>query len=223
MILKYHALKIDISGHFIIIMIFAICRSQRGSGPNFEDDKSQKWQSHNVAPKPQSYSYPATNTQQSKPPRFQRNDEAHNYYQRNGSGPGNFNNAPTQAEYKHFFPQPNLDIGSNRNHGNNSYGGNARSNTLLDSKNKNYELSQGKLNRSYQVHLKDVASDTSQRNNSKLSIDNEYMKGMQLNQMQSNENQYANKQANAMAGAPWVWQKGDKCMAKYWEDNMVCS
>jgi len=45
---------------------------------------------------------------------------------------------------------------------------------------------------------------------------------MPVNLNAQRSDNYGNQNTNAAsANVTWVWQVGDKCMAKYWEDNRV--
>ncbi|XP_012218057.1 tudor domain-containing protein 3 isoform X2 [Linepithema humile] len=172
----------------------------------------------------------ASHAQQNKPPRFQRNQEFQHQYQHDGgreaqkfsqpndyrnmrasnvnasgSGNENYNKNQTELQGKNF--------GSKRTH-----------DVDAEAKNRHpYDVSHDRHNRMQQNGTSKVYSSNTTEQNFKNQF--RYQPNtnpgnrMSMNpNMQRSENYYSNQNTNTSANT-WVWRVGDKCMAKYWEDN----
>lgn len=221
-------------------------RSQRGGrgyqAPprHSEENKANKRLSNNNSGTPQYSQYNGnSNTQQSKPPRFQRNQDTHGYYHQdnaNRSGP----QKNQHNEYKNSVPQSHSGIGytddsgvchknqheqqgknpsGNRNY--NHYESETRNRHLADNSYNRHNRVQETGTRIYGANMPD-RNYRNQLNKYQLN-DNASNRENIGSTAQKNENHNLNNQStNVPVSAPWEWQIGDKCMAKYWEDNRVC-
>ncbi|XP_015187907.1 PREDICTED: tudor domain-containing protein 3 [Polistes dominula] len=220
-------------------------RSQRGGrgyqAPprHSEENKSNKRLNNNNSVSSQQYSQYNGNssTQQSKPPRFQRNQDTHGYYhQDNGNRSGSQKNQ--HNEYKNSLPQSHSGIGYTDDNGNNHKNqhdqqgknhSNNRNYNHFESETRNKHLpdnSYNRHNRSQETGSRVYGANTSDRND-RNHLNKYHLHDNANNSRENmgstthkNENHHLNNQStNVPTSNPWVWQIGDKCMAKYWEDN----
>ncbi|KAK2584759.1 hypothetical protein KPH14_007085 [Odynerus spinipes] len=221
-------------------------RSQRGGrgyqAPprHSEENRAHKRLSNSNNPVTPQYSQynGNSNTQQSKPPRFQRNQETHSYYhQDNASRSGS--QKTQHSEYKNSVAQsqsnPGIsytdDAGSCHTNQHEPQGKNPPTNrhcNQLEWETRNTHLidvSYNRHNRVQEPTTRSYGGNTSNRNyrnqlNKYQSNDNTNARENIGPTVHKNENHnFNNQNTNAPASTPWVWQVGDKCMAKYWEDN----
>lgn len=220
-------------------------RSQRGErgyqAPprHSEENKTNKRLSNNNSSSvtPQFSQYNGnSNIQQGKPPRFQRNQETHGYYHQD-----NANRSSSQKtqhnEYKNSLVQSHSGIGysddtggchktQHEQQGKNS--SNNRNYNHFESETKNKHLADTSYNRHNRVQesaTRIYGVNTSDRNyrnqlNKYQSQDNTNTRensGSTVHKAESHN--FNNQSTNVPSTTPWVWQIGDKCMAKYWEDN----
>jgi len=179
----------------------------------------------------------AGHVQQSKPPRFQRNQELQHQYQHNGEREAHQRSSQTN-DYRSTFSQSRASNAIAGDHGNDAYNknqaesqgrnlGNRNSNHVEpEARNKHsHDASYGRHNRAQQDGASKVYSSNTSEKNFKNQLryqpNNSVGSRMPVNlNAQRSENNYGNTNA-ASANVTWVWQVGDKCMAKYWEDNRV--
>ncbi|XP_032664027.1 tudor domain-containing protein 3 isoform X2 [Odontomachus brunneus] len=177
------------------------------------------------------------NTQQNKPPRFQRNQESQHQYQHNG-GREAYQRSSQTSDYRNSFAQSrtsntNVSDSGNENYNKNQtdilgkthLGSNRNYNHVEpDARNKqSYDASYGRHNRAQQDGASKVYSSNATEKNfktqPKYQANHNTDNRMPMNlHTQRNENNYSNQNA-VPASNTWVWRVGDKCMAKYWEDN----
>ncbi|XP_035722921.1 tudor domain-containing protein 3-like [Vespa mandarinia] len=177
-----------------------------------------------------------SNTQQSKPPRFQRNQDTHGYYhQDNGNRTGPQKNQ--HNEYKNSLPQSHSGIGytddsggchKNQHEQQGKNSSNNRNYNHYESETRNRHLADNSYNRHNRVQetgTRIYGANTPDRNyrnqlNKYQLNDNASNRENVGSTAHKNENHNLNNQStNVPVSTPWVWQIGDKCMAKYWEDN----
>ncbi|XP_018397816.1 PREDICTED: tudor domain-containing protein 3 isoform X2 [Cyphomyrmex costatus] len=169
---------------------------------------------------------------QNKPPRFQRNQEPQYQYQHDG-GREAYQKSSQPNDYRNTFAQSrtsnaNVDSGNdnyNRIHAElqgKNLGSNRNYNHLEpEAKNRHsYDASYNRHNRAQQNGTSKVySSNTTEQNfksQSRHQLNSNVGNKMSMNpNVQRNENNYGNPNITST----WVWQVGDKCMAKYWEDN----
>lgn len=165
-----------------------------------DDSKSNKW-SNNNSYNPQVFHYNSNGgIAQSKPPRFQKNQESHNHYQTDNNQrdyKGNYNKsqandtrnsfAGSRFEGGHYkrFNQDQRKTENTRN----------QYQSEFESRNKHYDAPQNRYSRTEDTFGNYAHS-------------------------QKNGSNPSNEHNQSTANAKWVWKKGDKCFAKYWEDNM---
>ncbi|XP_006622399.1 tudor domain-containing protein 3 isoform X1 [Apis dorsata] len=212
-------------------------RSQKGNRgyqipPRLEENKNSKKSNFNNPTTQYSQYNGGNHSQQNRPPRFQRNQDNHSYTQqdslhktyqksqlndtRNSNVQirtegtnimnSNYYKAPQDQQGKHFS-------GRNYNH----YETDVRNRQI-------YDASYGRHNRAQE--------DGTHRAYPANTTDKNYKN--QLNRFQPNENsggkgtlgpnnqrsQYnSNQNTHVSLTGTWVWRVGDKCLAKYWEDN----
>ena len=225
-------------------------RAQKGGKgyqvpPRYLDDaKSNKW-SDNNSYNPQVPPYNSNGAiPQIRPPRFQRNQESHNQYQTDNNPrnnnlrehnqrdnyKGNYNKYP-QNDTRNSFPGPRSDGGNSKGASSGNYNkpqdqgkmNNPRSQYQpeFDSRNKHYE-SHPRYNRTQDVNRKEFSTEGNERSSrnqiNKFPVPED---SHNYNNTQKNEAYYNSEANQNAASASWVWKIGDKCMAKYWEDNRV--
>ncbi|XP_011342307.1 tudor domain-containing protein 3 isoform X2 [Ooceraea biroi] len=196
----------------------------------------------------------AGHAQQSKPPRFQRNQEFQHQYQHNGEREAHHHHQQQQQrtssqanDYRSAFSQSRASGAiAGDNNGNDAYnrnqaeshgrnlGSNRNSNHIdPEARNKHsYDASYGRHSRAQQDGASKVYSSNTSEKNFKNQLRYQPNSSaaaagcrMPVNlSAQRNEGNYGNQNAaNAAAtmsgNVTWMWRVGDKCMAKYWEDN----
>ncbi|KAL6426423.1 hypothetical protein ACFW04_009123 [Cataglyphis niger] len=175
----------------------------------------------------------ATHPQQNKPPRFQRNQELQYQYQYDSGREAYQKSQPN--DYKNMFAQSRTSS-VNADNGNENYNKNQaelqeknlssnRSYNHFDPEAKNkhsYDASYGRQNRTQQSGTSKVGytSNTTEpnfKNQLKYQSNNVGNRMSGNPNLQRSESNYNNH--NTSTNNAWVWRVGDKCMAKYWEDN----
>ncbi|XP_029674772.1 tudor domain-containing protein 3 isoform X2 [Formica exsecta] len=177
----------------------------------------------------------ATHAQQNKPPRFQRNQELQYQYQYDGGREAYQKSQPN--DYKNMFAQSRTSSVNANDSGNENYNKNQtelqeknfssnRNYNHFDPESRNrhsYDASYGRQNRAQQSGTSKVGytSNTTEqnfKNQLKYQSNNNVGNRMSGNpNLQRSESNYNNH--NVSTNNTWVWRVGDKCMAKYWEDN----
>ncbi|XP_076175475.1 tudor domain containing 3 isoform X2 [Ptiloglossa arizonensis] len=177
-----------------------------------------------------------SNSQQNKPPRFQRNQDNHNYglqdagtkmYQKSHLNDSRNSSLQTRTDginitdttnyYKAPQDQQGKSFGTSRNFNNHE----------TDARNRHsYDAPYGRHNRTQEDGTHRAYSVTANDKNDKNQLnryqpnDNSGGKGTIGPNSQRPQNHYNNNQnTNVSVGSSWVWRVGDKCLAKYWEDN----
>lgn len=215
-------------------------RSQKGNRTyqvpprHSEENKTNKKSNfNNTVPQYSQYNG-GNHSQQNKPPRFQRNQDNYNYPQQehlnksyHKSQLNDARNSNLQARVdgasimnnSNYYKAPQ-DQGKNFNAGRNY------NNLETDARNRQtYDAS------SYGRHNR-AQEDGPHRAYPANTTDKNYKN--QINRFQPNENYggkgaiglnsqrsqcSGNQNTNISVGGNWVWRIGDKCLAKYWEDN----
>ncbi|XP_076676138.1 tudor domain containing 3 isoform X3 [Andrena cerasifolii] len=202
-----------------------------------EENKGNKKSNFNNPATSQYSQYNGGNTsQQNKPPRFQRNQDTHNYsyqdtgskmYQKSQVGDTRNSSLQTRADgtsmtdnstyFKASHDQHGKNIGTSRNY--NHHEPDARNRQT-------YDASYGRHNRAQEdgTHRAYPANTNDKNYKNQLNRyqpnDSSGGKGTIGPNSQRGQNHYStNENANASVGGTWVWRVGDKCLAKYWEDN----
>jgi len=176
----------------------------------------------------------ANHAPQNKPPRFQRNQEPQYQYQHDG-GREAYQKSTQPNDYKNTFAHSRTS-NANVDSGNDNYNriqaelqgknlGSNRNYNHLEPEVKNrhsYDASYNRHNRAQQNGTPKIYSTNTTEQNFKSqpryqSNSNAGNKMSMNPNVQRNENNYGNPNITST----WVWQVGDKCMAKYWEDNRV--
>lgn len=203
-----------------------------------ENRSSKKSNFTNTVPSQFSQYNGGNHSQQNKPPRFQRNQDAHNHsqqdtgiktYQKSQSNDLRASGLHTRTDganvtnsnnyYKAPQDQQGKNFGTSRNY--NHHDPDARNRQT-------YDASYGRHNRAQEDGTPRAypASTTDKNYKNQLNRfqpnDNSGSKGTIGPNNQRGQNQYnSNQNANIPVGSTWVWRVGDKCLAKYWEDNRV--
>ncbi|XP_017880580.1 tudor domain-containing protein 3 isoform X2 [Ceratina calcarata] len=214
-------------------------RSQKGSRVyqvpprHSEENKSNKKPNFNNTTSQYSQYNGGNHSQQNKPPRFQRNQDNYNYpqqdhlnksYQKSQLNDSRNSNLQARVDgasimnTSNYYKAPQ-DQGKNLNAGRNY------NNHETDARNRQpYDASYGRHNRAQE--------DGPHRAYPANTTDKNYKN--QMNRFQPNENYggkgaiglnsqrsqcSGNQNSNISVGGTWVWRVGDKCLAKYWEDN----
>ncbi|CAK9825994.1 Tudor domain-containing protein 3 [Anthophora retusa] len=201
----------------------------------------------NKSSKKSNFSNPATqysqynggnHSQQNKPPRFQRNPDNHNYpqqdagsktYQKSQLNDSRGSSIEIRRDeiiniinsnryYNPSQDQPGKNFGASRNY--NHHETDARSKQT-------YDVSYGRHNRAHEdgTHKGYPANTTDKNDKNQLNgfQPNENSGGkstMGLNSQRGQNHYSSNQNTNVPpVGSTWVWRVGDKCLAKYWEDN----
>ncbi|XP_012283444.1 tudor domain-containing protein 3 [Orussus abietinus] len=181
-------------------------RNQRGSRSyqtaprHVEEFKSNKRMDSTGHSSSQYPPHSVSNTSHSnKPPRFQRNQETHNYLQQDGGYKTSYTPRDHQVE--------------------------------PDSRNKQYYDATGRHNRVYHdgsqglIHSEAIHKIPIDKNpqikyqNTPVEDNNDSKKENTTNGDRREMNYNASRSANNSDGMPWIWRPGDRCKAKYWEDN----
>lgn len=221
-------------------------RSQKGNRayqppPRHADEHRNSKRMNNSNPTTSSYPQynGGSNVQQNKPPRFQRNQESQHQYQHDAGREAHQRSQPN--DYRNPFAQSRISSVSANDDGNENYnksqadpqgknhlGSNRNYNHVEpDARNRHpYDASYGKHNRvQHEGASKVYSSNTTERNfknQPKYQTNYNAESRIPMNpNTQKSENNYSNQNANISANNTWVWHVGDKCMAKYWEDNRV--
>ncbi|XP_068971755.1 tudor domain-containing protein 3-like isoform X1 [Bombus flavifrons] len=215
-------------------------RSQKGSREyqipprHLEENKGSKKSNFN-SPTTQYLQYNGGNhSQQNKPPRFQRNQDNHSYSQQDnlhktyqkpqlndsrnsnvqirtdGANVMNSNNyykAPQDQQGKHF--------GAGRSY--NHYETDTRNKQSYDSYARHNRAQEDGTHRAYPANT----TDKNYKNQLNRFQPNETSggKGIVESNSQRRQSQYNQNTNVPSVGSTWVWRVGDKCLAKYWEDN----
>ncbi|XP_025158428.1 tudor domain-containing protein 3 isoform X2 [Harpegnathos saltator] len=181
------------------------------------------------------------NVQQNKPPRFQRNQESQHQYQHNG-GREAYQKPSQPNDYRNTFAQSRTSSINTSDSGNENYNKTqtdslGKTNHLGSNRNYNhvepdvsrnkqsYDASYGRHNRAPQDGASKVyssnATEKTFKNQPKYQANHNVDNRMPTNlNAQRSESNYSIQNADVSAsGDMWVWRIGDKCMAKYWEDN----
>ncbi|CAL7936790.1 unnamed protein product [Xylocopa violacea] len=219
-------------------------RTQKGSRgyqvpPRHSEENKNNKKSNFNNPATQYSQYNGGNhSQQNKPPRFQRNQDNHSYSPqdglnkshqksqvndlRNSSIPQTRTDGVNVMNSSNYYKAPqeqqgkNLGTGRNYNH------------HEIDARNRQtYDGSYGRHNRAQEdgTHRAYPANTTDKNYKNQLNRfqpnENSGSKATIGPNSQRSQNQYSNNQnANiSSVGSTWVWRVGDKCLAKYWEDN----
>ncbi|XP_054000824.1 tudor domain-containing protein 3 [Hylaeus anthracinus] len=202
-----------------------------------EENKNNKKTNFNNLVTPQYSQYNGgSNSQQNKPPRFQRNQDSHSYglqdsgtkmYQKSHLNDSRNSGLQTRTDgtnitdttnyYKAPQDQQGKSFGTSRNYNHHE----------TDTRHRqSYDASYGRHNRAqedgthraFPVTTNDK-NDKNQSNRYQLN-DNFDGKGTIGPNHQRGQYHYSNNQnTNVSMGSTWVWRIGDKCLAKYWEDD----
>ncbi|XP_020288510.1 tudor domain-containing protein 3 [Pseudomyrmex gracilis] len=178
----------------------------------------------------------ASHVQQNKPPRFQRNQEQlQHQYQHDGE---NREAHQKSNEYRNAFAQPRASIMNANDNVNENY--NKSQTDMIQGKNlgnrnynhiepeprnrHSYDASYGRNNRSQLNGAAKLYSSNANeqgfKNQSKsYQLGNGAGSRMFATSSNTQRNESNYNQNSNVVGNTWVWRVGDKCMAKYWEDN----
>ncbi|XP_031844946.1 tudor domain containing 3 [Nomia melanderi] len=218
-------------------------RSQRGGRGyqvpprHSEENKNNKKLNFSNTSTPQYSQYNGgNNSQQNKPPRFQKNQDNHNYnqqdtrsktYQKSQLNDARNSGFQMHVDGTNVNDNSNYYKGSQEQQGKNFGSSRSYNHHETDARNRQtYDASYGRHNRPQE----DVTHRVYPTNPNDKNYKN------QLNKFQPNDSSggkstigpnsqrvqshYSNNQsANVSVGSSWVWRVGDKCLAKYWEDN----
>ncbi|OXU21941.1 hypothetical protein TSAR_014115 [Trichomalopsis sarcophagae] len=215
---------------------------------HLEENRSNKY-SNNTASNQQYGNYGGMNSQKTKPPRFQRNQENQNFNQNMNQNYssyqpqepiGTYNKFPQVNEFRNSMPsafsQPRQDSATPRDNSANAFKPNHQdfqiknqqeyqTKVVSNSRGQNYEsnLRQGRVQeadpRLYQSNTVDRGYKGSQSNRFYDDIP-DYQGIASSNTQKSNSFYNSHSKSDDSLGGTWVWRVGDRCMAKYWEDNM---
>ncbi|KAL0115384.1 hypothetical protein PUN28_010722 [Cardiocondyla obscurior] len=207
-------------------------RNQKGGRgyqppPRYSEDHKNSKRTNNSNTTMYSQYNGASHASQNKPPRFQRNQESQYQYQHDG-GREAYQKFSQPNDYRNVFAQSRTgsvnasdsgndnrvqaegkNLGSNRNY--NHLEPEVKSRHSYDaSYNRHSRAQQNGIPKVYSSNTTEQNFKSQPRYQSNSSVGNR----MAMNpNMQRNENNYGGQNST------WVWQVGDKCMAKYWEDN----
>ncbi|KAL6259056.1 hypothetical protein P5V15_008978 [Pogonomyrmex californicus] len=175
----------------------------------------------------------ASHAQQNKPPRFQRNQEPQYQYQHDG-GREAYQKSSQPNDYRNTFAQSRASNANTSDSGNDNYNksqaelqgknlGSNRNYNHLESEARNrhsYDASYNRHNRVQQNGTPKVyssnANEQNFKNQPRYQSNSNIGNKMSMNSnIHKSENNYSSHNVNNT----WVWRVGDKCMAKYWEDN----
>ncbi|XP_017790560.1 PREDICTED: tudor domain-containing protein 3 [Habropoda laboriosa] len=163
-----------------------------------EENKSSKKPNFNNPATQYSQYNGGNHSQQNKPPRFQRNSDNHNYSQQD-SGSKTYQKSQL-SDSRNSSIQTRTDV------------------EIINSSRHNRAQEDG-THRGYPGNT----SDKNYKNqlNGFQPNDNSGGKGTIRLNTQRGHNQYSSNQNTNVpsVGSTWVWRVGDKCLAKYWEDN----
>ncbi|XP_011297634.1 tudor domain-containing protein 3 [Fopius arisanus] len=145
--------------------------------------------------------YNTNNSHQTRPPRFQRSQDQYHPQEHNPKPPFPKNSYQTNRRNPESSNAPKTF----RNH-NQSQIHNEPESFNRQTYDSQFQSSHGRYNRGHQ--------DTGHKN---------YNANTSDNRNNRNQNRYDNNsrgnENNRCENGPWVWKKGDQCLAKYWEDN----
>ncbi|XP_071641761.1 tudor domain-containing protein 3 isoform X1 [Temnothorax longispinosus] len=197
--------------------------------PRYSEDHRNNKRTNNSNSAMYSQYNGATHAPQNKPPRFQRNQEPQYQYQHDG-GRETYQKSSQPIDYRNTFAQSRTSNVNASDSGNDTriqtegknLGSNRNYNHLEpEARNRHsYDASYNRHNRAQQNGTPKVYSSNTTEQNFKsqprYQPNSNVGNRMAMNpNMQRNESNYGSHNINST----WVWQVGDKCMAKYWEDN----
>ncbi|XP_024892042.1 tudor domain-containing protein 3-like isoform X1 [Temnothorax curvispinosus] len=197
--------------------------------PRYSEDHRNNKRTNNSNSAMYSQYNGATHAPQNKPPRFQRNQEPQYQYQHDG-GRETYQKSSQPIDYRNTFAQSRTSNVNASDSGNDTriqtegknLGSNRNYNHLEpEARNRHsYDASYNRHNRAQQNGTSKVYSSNTTEQNFKsqprYQPNSNVGNRMAMNpNMQRNESNYGSHNINST----WVWQVGDKCMAKYWEDN----
>ncbi|XP_015593361.1 tudor domain-containing protein 3 isoform X2 [Cephus cinctus] len=224
-------------------------RAQRGGRgyqppPRYNDDSKSVKRTNNSSYDTYQYSsHSGGNMQQSKPPRFQRSQDNQNVYQPDVGGyKGSYNKndhrnsfARSRAENAGNISESGSASGYNRHQQDHHEGqfanGNRNHSQVDDTRNRHsYDVSYGKQNRAQDGVHKSFQPNSIEKNYKSQLNRHQPLPAYDSNHggsrgtggfnEQKKDHTFGNSRtANNTSGGTWFWQIGDKCMAKYWEDN----
>ncbi|XP_076237130.1 tudor domain containing 3 isoform X2 [Calliopsis andreniformis] len=173
-------------------------------------------------------------SQQNKPPRFQRNQDTHNYsqhdsttkvYQKSQLNDSRNPSLQTRTNGTNITDNSNYYKASQDQQGKN-FGTSRNYNHETDVRNRQmYDASYGRHNRAQEdgTHRAYPANTNDKNYKNQLNRyqpnDSSGGKAAIGPNSQRSQSQYNNSQNTNTGSGTWVWRVGDKCLAKYWEDN----
>lgn len=214
-------------------------RQQGGRGyqppPRYSEEHRNSKRTNNSNPTAYSQYNGAGHVPQNKPPRFQRNQEPQYQYQNDGGREAYQKPSQPPNDYRNTFAQSRTsNVVNAGDSGNDNYNrvqaelqgknlGSNRNYNHLEPEARNrhsYDASYNRHNRAQQNGTPKVYSSNATEQNFKSQLryqpNSNVGNRMPMNpSVQRNESNYGGHNINST----WVWQVGDKCMAKYWEDN----
>ena len=224
----------------LIIIQFRNQKGNRGyqvPPRHLEENRPHKNSNSNVNNYQQHGQYQKINSQKNKPPRFQNNQEnVQNYYQQESTS--NYNKFPQVSEFRntnstHYNhqPQPQVPMAV-QEYSYNVYKQNPQdyqAKAISNIRNHNMVPDQIHNRQTYDPRFAGHGHtvDYNQKLYQPQPVDriyknqtNHYYPVPDENQ-DSIKNSYYNNSFSENNGNSWIWRVGDKCMAKYWEDNAV--
>lgn len=220
-------------------------RSQKGGRgyqvpPRHSDESRTSRKSNFNNPTAQCSQYNGGNhSQQNKPPRFQRNQDNYGHpqqdigtktHQKSQLYDSRNSNMQTRSDTSNITNHSNYYKAPQDQQGKNFGAGRNYNHHDIDARNRHpYDSSYGRHNRAQEdgTHRAYPANTTDKNDKNQLNRfqpnENSGGKGTIGPNSQRGQSQYSNNQnANvSFVGSTWVWRVGDKCLAKYWEDNRV--
>ncbi|XP_011158828.1 tudor domain-containing protein 3 isoform X2 [Solenopsis invicta] len=209
-------------------------RNQKGRGyqppPRYSEEHKNGKRINNSNSTTYSQYNGAGHVSQNKPPRFQRNQESQYQYQYD-SGREAYQKSSQPNDYKNTFAQSRASNVNASDSGNDNYNriqaefqgknlGSNRNYNQLDPEARNrhfYDASYNRHNRAQQNGTPKIYSSNTTEQNFKSQP--KYQSNSNVDKMSMNPSMQRNESNYGSHNSPWVWQIGDKCMAKYWEDN----
>lgn len=176
-------------------------------------------------------------SQQNRPPRFQRNQDNYNYsqqdslhktYQKSQVNDSRNSNIQIRTDGANIMNSNNYYKASQDQQGKHFGAGRSNNHYETDTRNRqSYDASYGRHNRAQEdgTYRAYPANTTDKNYKNQLNRfqpnENSGSKGTVEPNSQRNQSHYNNSQNTniSSAGSTWVWRVGDKCLAKYWEDN----
>ncbi|XP_011499067.1 PREDICTED: tudor domain-containing protein 3 [Ceratosolen solmsi marchali] len=186
---------------------------------HLEENRLSKYSS-NMTGNQQYGSYGGTNSQKTKPPRFQRNQENQNLNQQYSNYQqepiGNYNQFPQVNEFKNTMTTIVPFSQSRQNTAPRDFSANTFKQDHPDYVTK--EMDQ----RLYQPNALDQSYKGTQLNNyyNTPNENLEFQGFVDVDNQKYNSYYNSNNKNNEPLDGTWIWRVGDRCMAKYWEDNM---